>query len=126
MIMDHPRFPLKIATGPPGHWRSSWIPSEISYELTKKCAGHGLDLPIAADEPELIEAAPKLEQFGGEVETFEVDLSAADGVDRLPSAGTGRTVDAKHRPWPRQRVRRLRYARARSARLESVERKVVL
>ncbi|WP_366842346.1 hypothetical protein [Reyranella sp.] len=81
--------------------------------MAKKCAGHGVDLPIAADQPELIEAARQLEQFGGEVEAIEVDLSAADGVDRLPSAGTGRTVDAKHRPWPRQRVRRLRCARAR-------------
>lgn len=66
----------------------------IGYELAKKCADHGFDLLIAADDPKVNEAARDLEQFGGVVEAIDVDLSTTDGVDRLLEAAQARPVDA--------------------------------
>lgn len=77
--------PLAIVTG---------ASTGIGYELAKKCASHGFDLVVVADDPKLIEAARECEQFGGAVEAIEVDLATIDGVDRLLSVVTGRAVDA--------------------------------
>jgi short-subunit dehydrogenase len=66
----------------------------IGLELAKKCAEDGYDLLIAADEPEIENAAEELRRFGGMVETVEADLSTIEGVDALVDAADGRDVDA--------------------------------
>lgn len=66
----------------------------IGYELAKKCASHGFDLLIAADDSRLIEAARDLERVGGAVEAIEADLSTTEGVDRLLAAARDRPIDA--------------------------------
>src|SRR5882757_2609044 len=68
--------------------------SGIGYELAKCCAEKGFDLLIAADEPEIEEAAESLRQLGQEVEALEVDLSTTDGVDALYDRIDGRPVEA--------------------------------
>jgi short-subunit dehydrogenase len=68
--------------------------SGIGYELAKLCAGHGYDLIVAADEPEINEAAQTFRAFGVEVEAVETDLATLEGVDRLYDAAKGRPVDA--------------------------------
>ena len=80
----HPR-PLAIVTG---------ASSGIGYELAKLCAEHGYDLLIAADRPEINQAAEDFRQLGGEVLAVEADLSTTEGVDRLYEAAAGRPVDA--------------------------------
>lgn len=84
---DHNRAarPLAIVTG---------ASTGIGLELAKRCADHGFDLVIAADDPKIVEAARDLEQFGGAVEAIEVDLSTVEGVDRLLGATRERPVDA--------------------------------
>jgi uncharacterized protein len=77
--------PLAIVTG---------ASTGIGYELAKKCAVHGFDLLVAADQPTLTKAARDFEQFGVNVEAVEVDLSTTQGVDRLLAAVTHRPVDA--------------------------------
>jgi uncharacterized protein len=67
--------------------------SGIGYELAKCCAERSYDLLIAADEPEIHEAALALREFGVEVEAVKVDLATTDGVDRLYEATRGRAVD---------------------------------
>lgn len=68
--------------------------SGIGYELAKLCAENGFDLLIAADRPEINQAAQDFRQLGVEVEAVEVDLSTIEGVDELYSAAKGRPVDA--------------------------------
>lgn len=68
--------------------------SGIGRELAKLCAQNGYDLLIAADEPEIHEAAQELRTFGGQVEAQQVDLATLAGVDRLYAAAQGRPVDA--------------------------------
>ncbi len=68
--------------------------SGIGYELAKLCAENGFDLLIAADRPEINQAAQDFRQLGVEVEAVEVDLSTVEGVDQLYSAAKGRPVDA--------------------------------
>jgi short-subunit dehydrogenase len=77
--------PLAIVTG---------ASSGIGYELAKCCADHGYDLLIAADEPEIHQAALALRELGVEVETVKTDLAATAGVDALHAAARGRPVDA--------------------------------
>src|ERR1051325_1875879 len=77
--------PLAIVTG---------ASSGIGYELARLCAEHGFDLLIAADRPEIDQAAEDFRQLGVEVEAVEVDLSTTEGVDRLYEAAGGRPVDA--------------------------------
>ena len=76
--------PLAIVTG---------ASTGIGYELAKKCAAHGFDLLIAADDPRIVSAAQDFEQFGGTVEAINVDLSTTEGVDRLLEASRSRPVD---------------------------------
>src|SRR2546423_11972952 len=66
----------------------------IGYELAKCCAEHGFDLIVAADEPEINEAAQRLRKLGAEVEAVEADLATIEGNDKLYAAMKGRPVDA--------------------------------
>jgi uncharacterized protein len=65
----------------------------IGYELTKLCAENGFDLIIAADEPEIHDAARKLEPSGVAIEAVEADLATLEGVDALLKAIGSRPVD---------------------------------
>ena len=69
--------------------------SGIGYELARCCAARGFDLLIAADEPQIEQAAREIraEQPGVEVEALEVDLATLEGNDRLYAATRGRRVD---------------------------------
>jgi len=66
----------------------------IGYELARRCAVEGFDLLVAADEPEIFEAARDLEALGARVDAIGVDLATPDGVDELYEAIGGRSVDA--------------------------------
>lgn len=77
--------PLAVVTG---------ASSGIGYELAKICAENGFDLVIAADQPEINEAAQDFRQIGAEVEAIETDLANLEGVDKLYAAIGGRPVDA--------------------------------
>jgi len=55
----------------------------IGLELARECAKHGFDLIIAADEPEIEDAAEQLRGDGAKVETVQSDLATLDGVDAL-------------------------------------------
>jgi short-subunit dehydrogenase len=69
--------------------------SGIGFELAKCAAGEGFDLIIAADEPEIEEAAAHLKTLGVAVDTVQADLSTIAGVDRLIEyiVSTGWPVD---------------------------------
>lgn len=77
--------PLAVVTG---------ASSGIGYELAKQCAQHGFDLVIAADRPELVEAAQALGGMGVRVEHLQTDLAQRSGVDKLVQLIGGRPVDA--------------------------------
>ena len=66
----------------------------IGLELAKCCARENFDLLIAADEPEIENAAAKIRELGTQVDTVQADLSTTEGVDRLYAAANGRPVDA--------------------------------
>jgi uncharacterized protein len=66
----------------------------IGYELAKCCAENGFDLLIAANEPEINEAADDFKKLGVGVEAVEVDLATIEGVEKLYAATNGREVDA--------------------------------
>jgi len=66
----------------------------IGYELAKCCARDGYDLLIAADEPEIFNAAERLRELGVTVQAVETDLATIEGVDELYGAANGRPVDA--------------------------------
>jgi short-subunit dehydrogenase len=66
--------PLAVVTG---------ASSGIGYELAKKCAQHGMDLIIAADESAIEQAAQKLSALDVDVKALEVNLATQEGVDKL-------------------------------------------
>jgi short-subunit dehydrogenase len=66
----------------------------IGLELAKCCAREGFDLLIAADEPQIENAAADIRKLGVNVEAVQADLSTTDGVDKLYAAIRGRPVDA--------------------------------
>jgi uncharacterized protein len=66
----------------------------IGFELARCCANDGYDLLIVADEPEINNAAARLQQSGARVEAIQADLSTQEGVDKLYQAIGGRPVDA--------------------------------
>ncbi len=68
--------------------------SGIGFELAKKCAEHGFDLVIAADEPAIDTAAAMIRSIGVSVEPVQADLASTAGVERLYAATRGRPVDA--------------------------------
>jgi uncharacterized protein len=78
--------PLAIVTG---------ASSGIGLELAKLAVHEGYDLVIAADEPEIHDAARQLEAKGAEVLAVEADLATLQGVDQLYAAAseTGRPVE---------------------------------
>jgi len=83
-MMSEAIRPLSVVTG---------ASSGIGYELAKLCAQDGFDLVIAADRPELVEAAQALEAMGVRVEQLQVDLATLEGVDQLVDLIGGRPVD---------------------------------
>lgn len=68
--------------------------SGIGYHLARLCAENGFDLVIAADQPEIEQAAQDFRALGAQVEAVQVDLATLEGVDRLYAAAHGRPVDA--------------------------------
>jgi short-subunit dehydrogenase len=66
----------------------------IGYELAKRCAAHGFDLVVAADEPAIHKAAAEFRQQGVKVDAVEADLATIAGVDKLHAAVAGRQVSA--------------------------------
>jgi short-subunit dehydrogenase len=66
----------------------------IGFELARICLNNEYDVLIAADEPEIEQAAATLRQGVGNVEAVQGDLSGPEGVDRLYAAAKGRQVDA--------------------------------
>ena len=66
----------------------------IGYELARCCAERGYDLIIAADEPEIEQAAGHLRSSGVQVAAVQADLATTEGVDKLCAATAGRPVDA--------------------------------
>jgi short-subunit dehydrogenase len=67
--------------------------SGIGLELAHCCAEQGMDLLIAADEPQIEDAAAALRQHGVDVEWMQADLATPQGVDRLCDATYGQSVD---------------------------------
>ena len=78
--------PLAIVTG---------ASSGIGLELAKLAVDQGYDLIIAADEPEIHDAAVALESGGREVRAVQADLATMEGVDQLYDAARelGRPVE---------------------------------
>jgi short-subunit dehydrogenase len=77
--------PLAVVTG---------ASSGIGYELAKLAAEDGYDLVIAADRPEIAEAASAFQSGGAKVEHLQVDLATREGVDKLVELIGDRPVDA--------------------------------
>jgi len=67
--------------------------SGIGYELARLCAEQGYDLSIAANEPEIEEAAESLRSLNVDVNAVNVDLATMEGVDKLLAVSAGRPVD---------------------------------
>src|SRR4051812_17939458 len=66
----------------------------IGYELAIQCAKNGFDLLIAADEPEINQAADAVRSLGVKVQAVQADLATLEGVDKLYEHIAGRPVDA--------------------------------
>ena len=84
-MMSEDLKPLAVVTG---------ASSGIGFELAKLAAQNGFDLVIAADRPEIVEAAQALRQLGAKVDEIRVDLSTVEGVDALVDLVGERPVDA--------------------------------
>jgi short-subunit dehydrogenase len=84
-IMAQQARPLAVITG---------ASSGIGYELAHLCAKNGYDLVIAADRPEIHQAAQHFRTHGVNVESVETDLATVDGVNKLYAALHGMPVDA--------------------------------
>ncbi|RZL03430.1 MAG: SDR family NAD(P)-dependent oxidoreductase [Rubrivivax sp.] len=77
--------PLALVTG---------ASSGIGFQLARQCAQSGFDLLIAADDPQLEQAAQELAKLGVHVRSVQVDLATRQGVDELHAAAEGRPIDA--------------------------------
>jgi short-subunit dehydrogenase len=77
--------PLAVVTG---------ASSGIGFELAKCCVENGFDLIIAADEPQIKDAAQKLTIDGAIVEPVQADLATIEGCQKLYDAVQGRQVAA--------------------------------
>ncbi len=79
--------PLAVVTG---------ASTGIGFQLARCCVDNGFDLVIAADEPEINEAANALRAPGATVEAVQADLATEQGVDELYQATQrlGRPVEA--------------------------------
>ena len=69
--------PLALVTG---------ASTGIGYELAKCCAQNGFDLAVAADEPQIMQAAGEFRALGAQVEAVEADLATLEGVDKFIAA----------------------------------------
>lgn len=85
--MERATQPLAVVTG---------ASTGIGYELAVCCADNGFDLVIAADEPQIHQAAAELRKRGGAVVAVQADLARTDGVDTLLEAikAQGQPVEA--------------------------------
>jgi len=83
--MNRSTRPLAIVTG---------ASTGIGLELAKRCAVHGFDLLIVADEPQIHQAKAMLEGYAGLVESVVADLATPEGVDKLLECVRDRPVDA--------------------------------
>lgn len=77
--------PLAVVTG---------ASSGIGRALAAYCARDGFDLVVAADRPEILDAAAALRETGVDVRAVHADLATLEGVDRLYEVLEGRVVDA--------------------------------
>jgi len=77
--------PLAVVTG---------ASTGIGYQLARIGAENGFDLVVAADQPEIEQAAKDFRVLGVEAEPLQVDLATPEGVDRLYAATKGRPVAA--------------------------------
>ena len=70
--------------------------SGIGLELARQFAEHGFDLVVAAEDPEIREAAAQLAASGVEVTGLQVDLTVPEEVEHLwqEATGSGRPVRA--------------------------------
>ncbi len=68
--------------------------SGIGFELARQCQQNGFDVLIAADGPDIEQAASRLGQDGAGVQAVQADLSGPEGVNKLYAAAGGRIVDA--------------------------------
>ena len=66
----------------------------IGYELAQEAAVHGYDLLVAADEPEIEQAAADFRKHGVSADAVQADLSGPEGVEKLYAKAAGRRVDA--------------------------------
>lgn len=80
-------FPFAVITG---------ASSGIGLELAKQFAEHGYNLLITAENLEINDAANILRKFGREVDLIQIDLSKAEGVEKLYEKirSIGRPIDA--------------------------------
>ena len=62
----------------------------IGLELAALCAEEDFDLLVAADRPEIHQAADRFRRLGADVTVVEADLATTDGVDGLWAAAAGR------------------------------------
>ncbi|MBA4109266.1 MAG: oxidoreductase [Leptothrix sp. (in: Bacteria)] len=77
--------PLALVTG---------ASSGIGFHLARCCAESGFDLLIAADLPEVHQAAQELSRLGTHVRSVQVNLDTRRGVDDLLAAAEGRPIEA--------------------------------
>jgi uncharacterized protein len=77
--------PLAVVTG---------ASTGIGYHLALRCAEHGLDLVVAADEPLIERAAEDFRAQGVRVQAVEADLATPEGVAKLYQEVGGRPVEA--------------------------------
>jgi uncharacterized protein len=77
--------PLAVVTG---------ASTGIGFELARCCAENGFDLVVAADEPEIKDAARRIEATGATVVPVEADLATPEGVEKLYAALGGKPIDA--------------------------------
>jgi short-subunit dehydrogenase len=66
----------------------------IGLELARCCAKEGFSLIVAANEPEIQNAADDLRREGGNVEPVQADLATVEGNDILYAKIAGRPVAA--------------------------------
>jgi short-subunit dehydrogenase len=68
--------------------------SGIGLHLAHCCAEAGFDLLVAADGPDIHQAAQALSALGTHVRSAQVDLATDEGVEALFAAAEGRPIDA--------------------------------
>jgi uncharacterized protein len=85
--LDPSGKPLALVTG---------ASSGIGLELAKQFAQHGFDLVVAAENPEIEQAAAELTTLGAAVTPVQADLSTYEGCEELYQATQtlGRPVEA--------------------------------